>query len=276
MKPMIIVDSTCDISRDIAEQLNLEVVPLIVTFGEKSYKDDSEISKNQFYEMLKDCDELPVTSQPNPEDFIKVLTKYEEDIVYIGVSKVLSGTYQSASIAKDLLERDNIYLVDSENVTCGIELLIRLAVRLRDEGKSAKEIAETLEIQKSKVQVYALVDTLKYLIKGGRISKTVGAIGGMLNLKPIVSVIGGNVAMIDKVRGRKSTLEKIIKISKECEINYDFPTIVTYTSNKLDLEEILTEMDKQDLIVNKVFSQVGSVVGTHLGTDCVGLAFFKK
>ena len=166
---------------------------MVITFDEKSYIDVVELSKEDFFKMQAQSAQLPVTSQPNPEDFLKVFQEHKEKgnaIIYIGISSVLSGTFQSAAIAKEMADYSEIYLIDSQSAAFGVEALIRIALTMRAQGTPANEIAKYLEEKKKKLKILAAVDTLKYLIKGGRISKAAGAIGGVLNLKPIIAQIG--------------------------------------------------------------------------------------
>ena len=202
MKTRIIVDSTTDLVQEYKERVS--VVPLTVNFGEEEYIDGVTIDYKTFYEKLIESDVLPTTSQANPDTFMKEFEKVKEageSAVVITLSSKLSGTYQSAMIAADDFE--NIYVVDGGSATIGNSILVEYAIKLLDEGMSAKEIAEKLEEAKGKIVIVALLDTLEYLKKGGRISKTVAFAGTVLNIKPVVSVIDGEIGMLGKARGSK-------------------------------------------------------------------------
>ena len=202
MKTRIIVDSTTDLVQEYKDRVS--VVPLTVNFGEEEYIDGVTIDYKTFYEKLIESDVLPTTSQANPDTFMKEVEKVKEageSAVVITLSSKLSGTYQSAMIAAD--DFDNIYVVDGGSATIGNSILVEYAIKLLDEGMSAKEIAEKLEEAKGKIVIVALLDTLEYLKKGGRISKTVAFAGTVLNIKPVVSVIDGEIGMQGKARGSK-------------------------------------------------------------------------
>ena len=190
----IITDSTCDLDRETAARLGIEVIPLSLHFGSQAYIDGVSIDHDTFYQKLSEADRLPTTSQLNPADILDVVLPYLEqgdDVVGIFLSSKLSGTFQSAAIAAAMSESDRFYLVDSQNVTFGMALLVHVACRLRDEGNSAAEIAAALDKLKGRVRLVAVVDTLKYLQMGGRISAASAAMGNLLGINPLVGVIDG-------------------------------------------------------------------------------------
>lgn len=202
MKTRIIVDSTADLMPEIKNRV--QTVPLSVLFGDEEYIDGVTIDHETFYNKLIESDVLPTTSQATPHAFA---TEYEkakaagESAVVITLASKLSGTYQSAVIAAS--DYDNIYVVDSESAAMGTGILVELAFQLLDAGKNAEEIAQILEQEKHKIMIVALVDTLEYLKKGGRISKTVAFAGTVLNIKPVLSIVGGEINMLGKARGSK-------------------------------------------------------------------------
>lgn len=203
-KTKIIVDSTFDMSEETRKRV--VVVPLTVRFETEEYIDGVTITRQEFYEKLIESDVLPTTSQATPFMFCDVLDKETEDgseVVLITLSSKLSGTYQSAMIASDDYE-GRVHLVDSNTTTIGGGILAQRAVELLDEGKSAKEIAEILEQEKEKIRVIALLDTLEYLKKGGRISKTAAVVGGIIAIKPVIEIRDGEIGILGKARGSKA------------------------------------------------------------------------
>ena len=159
----IITDSTCDIELEEQERLGIDIVPLTVSFGEDQYLDRVEINKKDFFDKLRKCDSLPTTSQANPDGFLKLFSQYTDAgdvVVYIGISSKLSGTYQSALIAKDMAGSKDIYVIDSKNATFGLALLVRAAVKMRDEGKNADEIVSSIEDLIGRIKLMAVVSTL--------------------------------------------------------------------------------------------------------------------
>ena len=205
----IITDSECNITIEEAKELGVEVVPLHVIFGNDVFMDGVDISHDEFYKRLEECDELPKTSQTNPGGFVEVFEKYikqGDEIVGIFISSKLSGTYQSSIIASDMIEDGKIHIIDSLNASMGLAVLVREAVKMRDKGKSVDEIKVEIENLIPRVKLIAAVDTLKYLKKGGRLSATSAIVGGVLGITPVISVVDGSVEVLAKTRGHKKSI----------------------------------------------------------------------
>ena len=279
MNVRIIADSTADLMPNIKEQV--QVVPLTVHFGEQEYLDGVTIDKKEFYEKLIESDVLPTTSQATPNAFMTELDKAKQagdSVVVITLSAQLSGTYQSARIAA--ADYDNVYVVDSGSAAIGNGILVELACRLRDEGLSAADIAATLEIEKQKLIVVALVDTLEYLKKGGRISSAVAMVGGMLNIKPVLSISDGAIHMLGKARGSKMGNNLLAQeIEKAGGVDFSKPVLLGYTgiSDALLLKYIEDSKHIWEGNLPEIrYEIIGSVIGTHAGPGAVAVAFFKK
>ena len=279
MKTRIIVDSTADLVPEY--QKRVRVVPLTVCFGDEEYVDGVTIDHKTFYEKLVESDILPTTSQAPPDAFMKEFEKVQaagDSAVVITLSSTFSGTYQSASIAA--AEYENIYVVDSDTAAMGSGILVELAFRLLDAGMSAPEIAKTLEGEKKKIVVVALVDTLEYLKKGGRISSAVALAGSLLNIKPVLSVIGGEISMLGKARGSKMGNNLLAQeIAKAGGIDFSKPVLLGYSgiSDALLLKYIEDSRHIWEGNLQEVrYTTVGSVIGTHAGPGAVVVAFFKK
>ena len=279
MRTRIIVDSTADLMPEILDRVH--VVPLTVHFGEEELVDGVTIDKKTFYERLVESDVLPSTSQATPEAFMREFEKAKqagEQAVVITVASKLSGTYQSAVLAAR--EYEHIHIVDSSTVAIGSSILVELACKLLDEGMNAKEIAQNLEEEKKKIVIVALVDTLEYLKKGGRISKTVAMVGGVLNIKPVLSIIDGEINMLGKARGSKMGNNLLIQeIEKAGGVDFDKPVLLGYAglSDTLLLKYIEDSKHIWEGNLDEVrYTVVGSVVGTHVGPGAVAVAFFKK
>lgn len=275
----IIVDSTADIAKDI--ESNFTVVPMTVHFGEDEYIDGVTIDHKRFYEMLIESDVLPKTSQATPESFIKYFDEVKaasDSAVVITLASSLSGTYQSACIAAD--DYEDIWVVDSESVAIGTGILAELALRLANDGLDAQSIAKRLEIEKKRIRIVAMVDTLEYLQKGGRVSKTVAFAGGLLNIKPVLSVAEGKINMLGKARGSKQGNNLLVtEIANYGGVDFSMPVLLGYTG----LSDILL----QKYIEDSAFlwehateslrtTVIGSVIGTHVGPGAVAVAFFKN
>lgn len=276
----IIVDSTSDLTAGVRQRVH--VVPLTIRFGDKEYIDGVTINSREFYEKLVECDDLPTTSQATPASFEGVFRETFEagdDAVVITLASGLSGTYQSAVIAADEYE-NRIFVVDSATVAIGGGILAELALRLADKGLSAAQIAKTLEQERENIRLVALVDTLEYLKRGGRISKTVALAGSLLSIKPVITVEDGEIKMLGKARGSKQGNNLLIQeIEKAGGVDFSKPLMLGYTgiSDAL-LRKYIQDSDKlwKDYRDELPVSTIGSVVGTHAGPGAIAVAFFKK
>ena len=279
MKTRIIVDSTADLTPEFKSRVH--IVPLTVNFGTEEYIDGVTIDHKTFYEKLIESDVLPTTSQATPDAFIREFQKAKEageSAVVITLASKFSGTYQSAMIAA--ADFDNIYIVDSASAAMGSGILVELAFRLLDAGKSAAEIAAELEEEKKKIVIVALVDTLEYLKKGGRISKAVAFAGGVLNIKPVLSVIDGEIGILGKARGSKMGNNLLVQeIDKAGGVDFSMPVLMGYTglSDGMLLKYIEDSKHLWDGQLAEIrYTTIGSVIGTHAGPGAVAVAFFKN
>ena len=279
MKVRIIVDSTADLMPQ--QKSRVQIVPLTVHFGQEEYIDGVTIDHKTFYEKLVESDVLPTTSQATPDAFMQEFDKVQsagESAVVITLSSTFSGTYQSAVIAA--AEYENIYVVDSGSAAMGSGILTELALRLADEGKSARQIAQLLEQEKGKVLIVALVDTLEYLKRGGRVSKTVAFAGGLMNIKPVLSVADGQINMLGKARGSKMGNNLLIQqINQAGGIDFTKPVLLGYSGISDALLQKYIE-DSRHIWGGNLeqvrYTSVGSVIGTHAGPGAVVVAFFKN
>ena len=279
LKTRIIIDSTTDLTPEVKERVY--TVPLTVHFGQEEYIDGVTIDHKTFYEKLVESDVLPTTSQATPNDFIEELEKAKqagEAAVVITLASKFSGTYQSAVIAA--ADYENIYVVDGTSAAMGTGILVELAFRLLDAGASAEEIARALEEEKKKIVIVALVDTLEYLKRGGRVSKTAAFAGGVLNIKPVLSVTDGEIHLLGKARGSKMGNNLLIQeIDKAGGIDFSKPVLLGYSglSDALLLKYIEDSRHIWEGNLKEVrYTTVGSVIGTHLGPGAVVVAFFKN
>lgn len=278
MSVRIIVDSTTDLPEQTARRVT--VVPLTIHFGEQQYVSGVDIDARKFYEMLVEGDVLPTTSQPTPYAFTQVFQEAVDagdTVVCITASSKLSGTYQSACIAAADFP-GKVFVVDSLTVAIGGGILTEYALSLTDKGMDAEEIAWKLMQKREKVRLLALLDTLEYLKKGGRISSAVAFAGGLLNIKPVIAVADGEVKMLGKARGSKQGNNLLVQeIDKAGGVDFEKPLLLGYTG----LSDALLQkyiVDSAALWQGKVeqlpVSIVGSVVGTHAGPGAVAVAFF--
>ena len=279
MSVNIIVDSTTDLLPSIREQVT--VVPLTVCFGQEEFTDGVTITHEQFYEKLVECDVLPTTSQASPAAFIRVLSETlapGDSALILTLSSELSGTYQSAVIAAG--EFEEVFVVDSSSVAIGTGILTEYALECVKKGMSAKEIAEEIERKKKDVCVIAMLDTLEYLKKGGRISSTAAFAGGILNIKPVVNIENGRINILGKARGSKQGNNLLIQeIQKAGGIDFKLPILLGYTGlTDVLLQKYIKDSRLlwEDAAESLRYTSIGSVVGTHTGPGVIAAAFFRK
>ena len=277
----ILTDSASDILPAEAEQLGVTVIPLNVTLEDGTVlRDGVDMTPSAYYEILAGCRKLPTTSQPSPElfeNFFLEAAAAGDEVIGIFLSHALSGTYQCAKLAADMANVDNVLFVDSGHVCLSEALLVRLAVQLRDSGKTAGQIAAILEHAKEHLHLVAAIDDLKYLRKGGRLPAAVAVAGGMLGIKPLITIQDGKVAMAGKARGLPGAYVALFKKIEEMGgISPVFPALAGYTVSPREVTPIQTylrdNLQQEDLLVR----QIGCVIGTHAGPGAFGIAFFDK
>ena len=276
----IVIDSSSDISKEEASKLGIEVIPMIVSFDKEEFYDGYDLLPQQFYEKLIESDVLPKTSQITPFRFVEVferLVKEGNDVIVITLSSKLSNTYNSAVLAS--MEFDGkVKVVDSLNAAVGERLLCELALKYVEEGMEFDKIVEQLDIMKHKINLIAVVDTLEYLKKGGRISKTVAFAGELLAIKPVISVVDGEVKVIGKARGSKNAKNLLNQlIMEKGGIDFSLPYGAVYSGlSSLMLEKYVEDHrfvwePHTDKVPTHI---VGSTIGTHVGPGVLGVAFF--
>lgn len=276
----IFTDSTSDITPAMAKKLDVRVLPLTVQFGEESFRDGLDISNSDFYGRLRNAQTLPTTSQINPDVFISAFQEAlnrGNQVVGIFVSSELSGTFQSAMIAKEMLDSGDIFVVDSRQVALSLGLLVTEAVRLRKEGWTATQMAHELTLLREKVRLYAVVDTLKYLKMGGRISATTAVLGGVLGITPIIALKDGKVESVGKTRGRKAGVQWIREQANGEELDFSRPLVLGHTDCIQALETVMEGFSDLFPRFSEASSrEIGAVVGTHAGPGAAGVAYFVK
>ena len=275
----IITDSTCDMTAQRLKELDIEMVPLTVHFGDNAYADKRDLDNKTFYQMLRQASSLPTTAQVNPADFEAVFRRHIENghtVVGLFLSSQLSGTVQSANIAAELMGSSNIHVIDSLTTTLGLNLMLEHAAMRRDAGVTAAELAAELEALASKVLIYAVVDTLKYLKMGGRLSAASAAIGGFLGISPVISLNGGLVEAVGKGRGKAAAYAKMGALYRAAEPDLTYPISVGHADTPGETARVLEALtgvyDPKRVIEN----EIGSIIGTHVGPGAAGVAFIRK
>ena len=281
MSIRIITDSASDMSP--AEHPALRVLPLSVTFGTDVYMDGVDIDHQRFYEMLVERDELPKTGQVNPYAFSQTIAEAREagdEAVIITVGAKLSGTNQSARTALAEAPGGDVFVVDSNNVTLGERVLVEYALRLVDEGRSAAQIAAAVEAVRDRVVVIGLLETLEYLVRGGRLSAAAGAVGTLLNVKPVVAAEDGLIVQLGKARGSKNGRNLLNqKVEKAGGVDFSMPLALGYTGlSDAVLKKYIEDSaalwaghNEGELSIHTI----GATIGTHVGPGAVAVAFFR-
>jgi len=273
----ILTDTMCDVPKEYVERYSIRVLPLLVNFGEESYRDGIDITSEEFFKKLETSQELPTTSQINPPQFESI---FKEEIgknnTIIGIlgSSRLSGTYNSAMIAKNMVANDKIHIIDSEAVTLGAGMLVIKAARLAQEGRTSEEIVKEIEKSKKRLKQFFIVGNLKYLYKGGRISLSASVLGSILNIKPIITTVNGKLEMLEKTRGVKKAISILMDMIKDNGWSLNDKIIGinhTLCPEYADYIEELIHMEYKPREI--IRGEVGSVVGTHAGPGCVALHF---
>lgn len=275
----ILVDSAADFSKEEMKEKGIYLVPLQVNFREEQYLDGVDLERDEFYAKLVSGTDFPKTSQPSPQEFLDVFEKAKEqgeELICILLSSALSGTYQSAQLARSMVDYDKIYLVDSLSAIVAIRILCDTALEMAEQGKTAQEIVAELEELKGKIHLFAAVDTLEYLARGGRISKAAAAIGDMANLKPIITVSReGKVEVIGKGLGINRTLSFLQKKMTSAQIDERYPVYSLFSYGDENCVKLEQKLEKSGCKLHSR-KQIGPAIGTHIGPEAFGVGFVEK
>jgi len=276
----IITDSAADYSAQEIERRGITCIPMSVSFGEENYKDGVDLTKEEFFEKLTTYQEFPKTAQPSPTVFIDCFKEAKEagdTVIIILISSELSGTIQAANMAKNMVEYDGVYIVDSKTATLGMRILVDRALVLREQGKTAEEIVEELEELRSRIRLYAGLDTLEYLQKGGRLSKSQAVIGNLVNLKPTITVSQeGTVEVCGKQIGMRQAYKQIAKILEEDAPDVEYPIYFLYSYDKKNCVGFIQYLQKKGIDFGAPkLRGIGATIGSHIGTGAFGIVYVK-
>jgi DegV family protein with EDD domain len=278
----LVTDSTADIPHEICLTLGIEVVPLKVHFGNDTYRDGVTLQADHFYELLAQASVLPTTSQPSPVDFLDMYKKINEEpdvqIISIHISSELSGTYQSAVLAKSLLnEHADITTIDSRSASFGMGGIVVAAAEAAKQGKSKEEILTLIQKLSQRSQLYFLVDTLEYMQKGGRIGKAAALLGSILKIKPILGMEDGIAVSIEKVRGNKAAVHRIIELFKQKEMAASKVRVMIAHSNAPEAAQQFGILIQENFQLSSLsYTSIGPVIGTHVGPGTVAVFMFPE
>ena len=276
----IVIDSTSDVTNEIIEKYNLKMVPLSVNFEDGSYLDKIELSSKDFFEKLAKAEKLPTTTLVSPGAFVEAFSEIlmeEDQVLGIFLASEFSGTYDSARMAKDMIGSEDIHIIDTRSVCLGSFALILEAIELVQQNKNIEEIVKQLENDKEKIVAVAALDTLKYLEKGGRLSKGQAVVGSLLNIKPIIAITEGKIAVIEKVRGKNKTIKWFDEWIEKNNYDLSDKTVLLFHGNSYEqLKELREAIEEKHKIINIIEQEVGPVIGTHSGPGVLAIGFLNK
>lgn len=277
----IITDSAADFEPYELEKLDITCIPINVMLGDAEYQENVNLTKDQFYELLASTGASPRTSQPSPQilaDLFEETKRTGDEAIYITLASALSGTYQSAVMVKEDAESESCYVLDSRNATGGQRLLVEYAVRLRDEGKSAKEIVEAVESIRERIVLYACIDTLEYLYRGGRISHTVYKLGTMAQVKPIIRVNEeGGIDVPAKAMGMRKGMDTLCKRIEQQKPSSEHNLYVMYTADRTIGQTLAEKIGGMGYVVpEERIIQVGAGIGSHIGPNACGIVYVEE
>ena len=277
----LITDSAADFEPWEYEKLNITCIPLTVFFGDTEYQENVNLSKDQFYTYLAASPNHPKTAQPSPQillDLFEEAKKAGDEAIYFCLSSGISGTYQTALATKAMAESDDCYVVDTRNATGGQRVLMEYAARLRDEGKSAREIIAGVESIREKIVLYACMDTLEYLYKGGRISQTVYKLGTMAQVKPIIRVSEeGTIEVPAKAVGMRKGMDFLCKRLEQQKPSGEYDLYVMYTADRSIGQTLAKKLGEMGYEVPEArIIQVGAGIGSHIGPNACGVVYVAE
>lgn len=276
----IVVDSTSDLTDEIIEKYNIKMVPLTVNFENESFLDKVELSTKEFFEKLEVAEKLPTTTLVSPGAFVEVFSEIlmeGDQVLGLFIASELSGTYDSARMAKNMIGSDDIHIIDTRSVCLGSFALIIEAIKLVEQNKLIEEIVDELERLKEKVVVAAALDTLKYLEKGGRLTKGQAVLGTLLNIKPIIGVKDGKITVIDKIRGKNKAIKWFDEWIEKNNYDLSNKTVLLFHGKAYEQLKMLREsIEDKYKIKNIIEQEIGAVIGTHSGPGVLGIGFVNK
>ena len=276
----IITDTASDLSVEQANALGVGLVPMTITHEGKTYRCEYELSRSDFYKLLTGSDEVPKTSQPSPQDYLELFRQAKQagdEVICICISSALSGTYQSAQIAKMELDYDNIHIYDSKTGTAAQMLLVREAVRLAEEGYTAQDILQKLSALRDRMELRAALDTLEYLYKGGRITRAAAGAGSIMRIKPVVEVTAeGIVEVVGKSMGAKKAFDSLVQTIKSHEMDENYAPIFIYAHDVGVCHKMMDVFDIPQEGRESRMVELGATIGTHTGPGLYGMVYVRK
>lgn len=281
MSIRIIADSGSDYEQDEIKAKNIEVIPIPISFGGQEYLSGINLSKNQFFDLLKQNSDFPKTAQPSPSVYLDIFQdakKSGDDVILIMLSGSLSGMLQTAVLCKNNVDYDRIHIINSANATAGIRLLVDNAVKMRDEGKTAEEIVEATETLKKRIRLYATFPTLSYLVKGGRLSRFEASAAAIARIKPVITIgEEGEVLVYHKGVGLKHSIDYMAQKVFEEQIDSNYPVFPIYSGDPVNCYIMLDKLESRGIALDRnTISNIGPTIGSYVGIAATGIVYVKK
>lgn len=278
MKTAVVTDSTAYIPKDLRDKLNIHMIPLSVIFGTETYREEVEITASGFFEEVKNR-ELPTTSQPPVGEFVQLFEQLSKDydaVLSIHLSSGISGTYQGAVSAGDMVENINVYAFDSE-ISCMVQgFYVLEAAKMAQEGKGPEDIVARLQEMKKTLYAYFMVDDLSHLQRGGRLSSAQALIGSLLQVKPLLHFEDKKIVPFEKIRTRKKAMRRMVDLLAEATSGEEYRAVIIHGNREQEALEWKAELEVELPHVEFMISYFGPVIGTHLGEGSMGLGWVKK
>ena len=276
----MLVDSAADFLTEELNEKKIFMVPLTITVDDKdSYRDEMDLTRDELFRLMIEEGKSVKTSQPSPQSFVEVFEQVKaagDELVCLMLSSTLSGTYRSAMLAKDIVDYDKIYIVDTLSATIAIKLMVDHALDLIAQGKSGEEIAKVMEEMKGKTRIMAGIDTLKYLYLGGRVSRTTAIVADAVNIKPAIIVDPqGAVAVTGKYLGLNRAVKDLVKQAKAADIDHNFPVYLIYSYTTDNCDKLKKSLDAAGIETNGMY-QLGATLGVHVGPGAFGVIYIAK
>jgi DegV family protein with EDD domain len=278
MKTAVVTDSTAYIPKDLRDKLDIHMIPLSVIFGTETYREEVEITASEFFEEVKNR-ELPTTSQPPVGEFVQLFEQLSKDydaVVCIHLSSGISGTFQGAVSAGEMVENIDVYAFDSE-ISCMVQgFYVLEAAKMAQEGKGPEEIKARLEEMKKTLYAYFMVDDLSHLQRGGRLSSAQALIGSLLQVKPLLHFENKEIVPFEKIRTRKKAMRRMVDLLAEASSGEEYRAVIIHANREQEALEWKAELEAELPHVEFMISYFGPVIGTHLGEGSMGLGWVKK
>jgi len=280
MKIAVVTDSTSYIPQEVIDKLNIHVIPLSVNFGEETYAENIEISTDKFYEKLQEEKALPTTSQPAIGAFIELYEKLEQSydaVISIHISKKLSGTFETAKSAGNMMEKLQVHAYDTEYSAMPQGFYVIRAAELANEGQDIASIIQALNELRKNIRAYFMVDDLSHLQRGGRLSGAQALLGSLLNIKPILHIVEGSIVPYEKVRTKKRALRRIVKmLEDDVQTKRVQRVVFIHGNNEKEALKLRDDFQAKYPNIETMISYFGPVVGTHLGEGSLGITWYKQ